>query len=469
LVDVDGCIEKYVDGISKVKLQQFAEQAKSLDASDFKSFTPAKRYALIVCLLHQSQCRAKDAFAITFYKTMAKMHKKAREKLEDIKEDTEQKTHDLLTLFSEILVDFKEKRPTKKLLHTVIGKLDDHGGAESLHSDCEQAVACNSKNHLPLIWQFYENKRATLFKLLHAINFKSTTQNDSLINAMNIMLNYEDKKSEYLYIPINLSFTTEAWRKLILKKDNDQILVVRWYLEICIFSHLAEYLNSGDIYIDGTESFADYRKELLNWNECLIVLNEYCKKIKIPNNSKEFVNHIRNNFIELADKVDRAYPEIEEFVIDDKGVPSLKRRGSKKRPPSAIWLAKTIKERIPERNLLDILCSTHHYTGWANIFGPISGSDPKIDSPVEKYIYTNFAYGSGMRTTQAAQHIKTHLDLSSHILSWINRRHVTAKMLDQARELLINCANTFPLILAWGDGNHVQRMVIFENYVKKIS
>ena len=25
-------------------------------------------------------------------------------------------------------------------------------------------------------------------------------------------------------------------------------------------------------------------------------------------------------------------------------------------------------------------------------------------------------------------------------------------MLDQARELLINCANTFPFILAWGDG-----------------
>jgi hypothetical protein len=57
------------------------------------------------------------------------------------------------------------------------------------------------------------------------------------------------------------------------------------------------------------------------------------------------------------------------------------------------------------------------------MLGPISGSDPKIDSAVEKYIYTNFAYGSGMGATQAAQHIKTHLDLSSQILSWINQRH----------------------------------------------
>ena len=68
---------------------------------------------------------------------MSKMHKKAREKLEEIKEETEQTTHDLLTLFSNILIDFKEKKPTKKLLHGVIGKLDDQGGATKLYSDCE--------------------------------------------------------------------------------------------------------------------------------------------------------------------------------------------------------------------------------------------------------------------------------------------------------------------------------------------
>lgn len=445
-------IEKYVDGISKVKLQQFSEQARSLDASDFKNFTPAKRYAIMICLLHQSQCRAKDALGTTFCKTMSKMHKKAKEKLEEVKEDTEQTTHDLLTLFSGILVYFKEKKPTKKLLHRVIGKLDDHGGAEKIHSDCERAVACNSKNYLPLVWEFYENKRPTLFKLLHAINLQSTTQNDSLIKAMNLMLENEGKKPEYLDVQIDLSFTTEAWRKLIVKKKDQQILLTRRYLEICIFSHLAEYLNSSDIFIDGAESFSDYRKELLSWNECSELLSDYCKKVNFPNNAKDFVDNIRTHFIGLAEKVDRAYPEIEEFIIDDKGVPTLKRRGAKKRPPSAIWLAKTIKERMPERNLVDILCSTHHYTGWAYMFGPISGSDPKIENAVEKYIYTNFAYGSGMGATQAAQHIKTHLDLSSHILSWINRRHVNAKMLDQARELLINCANTFPLILAWGDG-----------------
>lgn len=76
-------------------------------------------------------------------------------------------------------------------------------------------------------------------------------------------------------------------------------------------------------------------------------------------------------------------------------------------------------------NIVDILCRAHHYTGWSNVFGPISGNDPKIANPIERYIYTNFAYGSGMGPTQAAQHLRTKTEITAHMLSWINRRHAT--------------------------------------------
>lgn len=151
-------MEKYLINISKVKLQQFAEQARSLDASDLKKYAASKRYSLMICLLFQSQCHAKDALALTFCKTMAKIHKRAKEKLEEIKSQIESKTHDLLYLFSDILVDFKEKNPDLELLAGILDKINNNGGAAALHADCEQAVACNSKNYLPLLWQFYESK-----------------------------------------------------------------------------------------------------------------------------------------------------------------------------------------------------------------------------------------------------------------------------------------------------------------------
>lgn len=445
-------MEKYLANISKVKLQQFAEQARSLDASDLKKYSSSKRYSLIICLLYQSQCHAKDALALTFCKMMAKIHKRAKEKLEEIKLQIESKTHDMLYLFSDILTDFKENKPDMELMAGILHKINNNGGAAALHADCEQAVACNSKNYLPLLWQFYESKRSTLFKLLHTLDLQSATQNDTLIKAMKVMLEIQDVKTEYVSLKVNLSFTTEIWRKHILKNMDNQILVARRHFEICVFSHLAEYLHSGDIFVHGAESYSDYRKELLDWESCTILLDEYCNKTNIPNNANGFVEHLKNNLTDISNRIDREYPEIDELIIDENGIPMLKKRVAKHRSPSAIWLSNQIKERMPERNIVDILCSTHHYTGWADVFGPITGSDPKIDNATERYIYTNFAYGSGMGPTQAAQHIRTKMEVTAHMLSWINRRHVTPKMLDIAREQLINCASAFPLTFAWGDG-----------------
>jgi TnpA family transposase len=451
LVSMDG-LKNHLKDISVVKLLQFAEQSKSLDASDLKNFTAEKRYTLLLSLLVQAQRKSKDALAITFCKTISKIHKRGKEKLEDIKEKSGQKTFDLLSLFADILSDFKDKKLGKKLSQDVMEKINNKGGAAVLYADCEQAIACNSKNYLPLLLAFFESKRATLFKLLRTVNIQSTTQNDALIKAMNVIIENEHKKSEYLTEQISLSFSTESWRKLIIKKDNDKSLFSRRYLEICVFSHLAEQLHSGDVFIQDAGAYSDYRNDLIDWDTCMSMLSDYCVKVNLPNNAKDFVASIKANLIATAAKVDRTYPDIEEFFIDSKGNPILKKRTKKKRSSSAIWLSNEIKKRMPERNIIDILCNTHHYTGWAHIFWPVNDRDTRIDNAIERYIYTNFAYGSGMGPTQAAQHIKSNADITAHMLSWINRRHITAKKLDRARELLINCANTFPLILAWGDG-----------------
>ncbi len=170
--------------------------------------------------------------------------------------------------------------------------------------------------------------------------------------------------------------------------------------------------------------------------------------MSIPNNAKAFAKHLRNNFIRIADSLDKQFPDITEFMIDEKGNPILKKRPPKQRSWQAIWLAQEIKNRMSERNLLDILCNTHHYARWAHEFGPITRFDSKISDPIERYILTNFAYGTRMGPTQAEKHIKA--DVTAHMLSWVNRRHITPSLLDKALTKLINLSNTFQIIKAWG-------------------
>jgi hypothetical protein len=46
--------------------------------------------------------------------------------------------------------------------------------------------------------------------------------------------------------------------------------------EICVFTHLASELRTGDIAVAGSEAYADYRHQLLSWQECEPLIAGYC-------------------------------------------------------------------------------------------------------------------------------------------------------------------------------------------------
>lgn len=141
-----GYVENYLQDISKIKLQQFSAEAKSLDASDFKEMNNNRRYALIICLIYHAQRRAKDALAIMYCRTMAKMHKKANEKLKLLREQEEEKTKRLLGAFYDVLVVCKEDNSPDIMGNNILKTISNHGGIGALHSECEQIVAYHSDN-----------------------------------------------------------------------------------------------------------------------------------------------------------------------------------------------------------------------------------------------------------------------------------------------------------------------------------
>ena len=119
-----GDTHKHLKHIIPIKLAQFSEQARSLDASDLKDFAKPKRYALMLSLISQAQTRAKDALVITFCKTIFKMHKDAHTKLETLREAYRTRTQELLGIFSDVL------GTVKKSLQAIINKINSYGGAE---------------------------------------------------------------------------------------------------------------------------------------------------------------------------------------------------------------------------------------------------------------------------------------------------------------------------------------------------
>ncbi|OGT57952.1 MAG: hypothetical protein A3F43_03055 [Gammaproteobacteria bacterium RIFCSPHIGHO2_12_FULL_42_10] len=161
----------YLKDISQIKLKHFSGEAKSLDASDMRDILEAKRYTLIACLINDMQRQAKDHLAIMFLKHMRKTEGKAKQRLSDLREENKDKTRTLLTLLGDIVVTIG-KKITPKRIRAVRKKLSESGGREAILSDCEQAIAYHTDNHLPLVWRSLRGSRQVLFSLLRTLNIQ---------------------------------------------------------------------------------------------------------------------------------------------------------------------------------------------------------------------------------------------------------------------------------------------------------
>ncbi|MBN0210522.1 Tn3 family transposase, partial [Pseudomonas aeruginosa] len=104
-----------------------------------------------------------------------------------------------------------------------------------------------------------------------------------------------------------------------------------------------------------SESFADYRKQLLPWEECLQRLQAYCEKVGLPTTAKEFVASLKSQLEETAQQLDDKFPSCRGDVsINDAGEPVLRRVMARDIPPSAISLQTALMQRMPARHVLDI-------------------------------------------------------------------------------------------------------------------
>jgi TnpA family transposase len=437
-------------GLPHLKVKHFAAEAKALDAGEMKDFLPAKRYTLLICLIRRMRVQARDSLAAMFIKRLSKIQQKGKEELDRLRLQYKEKTTELVSLLADVVTACENSPSDEAIGQHVRSLLMARGSTSQLLEDCEAVAAYNADNYQALLWRYYRTYRRTLFGLVRQLSLSSTSQDQSLIKALKIVLDLEARRSEWLSETVDLSFASERWQRTVCRIQYGELLLSRRHLEVCVFVHLAAELKSGDVSIEGSEEYADYRQQLLSWAECEPLVADYARELGFAQTAPDFVTNLRSWLQETARAVDSGYPENAQLVLDEKGKPALKRQPPRQERPSIKALEALLLSRLPERNVIDILAYVDHYTSWTRHFGPLSGADPKLDQPIERYILTAFAYGCNLGPAQAARHMRG--TVTPHMLSFVNRRHIDAQRLNAALCDVINHYAEFPLPKLWGAG-----------------
>jgi hypothetical protein len=122
----------------------------------------------------------------------------------------------------------------------------------------------------------------------------------------------------------------------------------------------------------------------LSWEQCEPLVAGYCAEVGLAATASEFRRELQSALGALATSVDQGYPDSSDLSIDEDGRLTLAAVKGTQRSASERELQAAIRERLPERSLLDILIRTTKWLRWYLHFGPLSGSDPKLADPLER-------------------------------------------------------------------------------------
>ncbi len=443
-----------LDGIANSKIKQFAAHAHALEVGDMLDVKDEpKRYTLLLCLLYQMQIQTRDQLVTMFLKRIRHIHNAARDKLRALQDKHRSMTEHMVETLHAIVDKAHELEEDAALGRHVRQVLVDNGGIETLAANYRLVSAYHDDNYLPLLWDSYQSHRPLLFSLSRQLQIRAATQDEVVLDALHFIQKHQEKTRDYWPDEISLEFASEKWISQIQTTHKGKSVLNRRMLEVCVFSYIANSIRSGDVYVAGSEEFADYRAQLLPWEACQQRLAAYCEALDMPQTAGEFVQSLRQQLADLAQQVDEGFPENSDLSFDNDGKPHLKRVTKQPLPEGTKALREVIKERMPERHLLDILKHVHYWVNYTAHFGPPSGSEPKLADAVSRYLMTIFGYGCDLGPAQLARHARGLVTL--RMLKRINDQHVNATKLEVATRDIINEYARFQLPFYWGRGKAV--------------
>jgi TnpA family transposase len=386
-----------------------------------------------------------------YIRLVQRMHSRARDALNQYRIDKAAETDRLVATLHNVSLAYKSEGNEVDRLGAIGAVIEDK--LDSIIEQCEKHTLLAGSNYLPLLPKFYKSQRAVLLSFLENVQLVSTSQDQSLINAVKFVLHHKASRAEWLTVPtdIDLSFVSDKWMSLVTGHKNPNALfdnVHRRNFELCIFTQVMNELKSGDLCIPLSDKYRDYRDQLISWAEYEEGIALFAEQAGIDSDPKRFVEGLQKQLDQAAAKADQGFPSNEYLTIEN-GEPVLKRLTATPAPPGLESFEATLKQYMKENDVLNILWETDQWLNWTKHFGPISGLDAKIDNPQERYVITSFCYGCNLGPTQTARSVKI---LDRRQISFINQRHVTEQKLNEAIVTVINAYRDFPLQKLWGLG-----------------
>jgi hypothetical protein len=339
--------------------------------------------------------------------------------------------HLIATLGRVVTVIREHGKPTVQM-----NKIEQEVGPDSdkILEKCEIHARFAQNNYFSFLSKYFKSHRSTLLDILDQLDVVSTSQDQSIVDAIKFLQFHRSEKDEWIpmiywkndevHSLLNLDWIPEKWWLLVTGKSDKKhtpTQINRRQFEICVFSQVVKELKSGDLAIVGSNYFSDFRDQLIPWSLCKSNVKQYSEEVGLTLESpKQFVSDLRDWLAKAAESMDHSFLN-NQWVSIENGIPKIKTGPRKTDSKKFNSLKKLIESRMKPTTILDILVDNESWHGWTNFLKSISGSKGKVRKRVERLIATTFCYGCNLGPNQTARSLR---GANRKEISWMNHNHI---------------------------------------------
>lgn len=432
------------------KLKRSITEARALNISDMNKLTEHKKYTLVTLFIQFQTQKALDDITDIFIRIIQKIVQNAQNALKEYQNSQTEYTENLVIVLRDIIKAYQTEGTKIDRFDAISYSFKED--PKELEKRCERQLAYSNNNYFPFMLPLFQDKRSVLFDCISHLKLLSTTQDETLLEALTLVrLNRRSRKPILETGNLNLSWIPDKWWKLITgssARNTSNIEIQKNYFELCLFTTIAQELKSGDLVVENSDRYSDFRDQLISWEEYEQQIDQYGKQVGINTNIPDLIADLKSKLSDAASRADDRFPDNDQVKIEN-GELSIQRIKSKPIPILLDKINKAMDDRMMETNILDVLTHMEKWLGLSKGFKPLSGHQTKLMDHQRRFIITLFCYGCNLGPTQTSRSIT---GINRKQIAWLNLHHSTEDKIDEAIVKVINAYNKFSLPKIWGTG-----------------